>query len=904
MATPAPSANPSVITVEKGDTLSEIARDYSSVTGGKTYQQLAAMNNISNPNLIYVGQEIKLTTGGSSGSSTSDQNKPTIKQFGLQSNVDAQNVLFATWTWSKDHTASYKAMWYYDTGDSVWFVGSDANITVDKDEPNASKQSTYTIPSNAKKVKFKVKPISEKYTKNKTETTYWTANWSDEKVHTIAGKPPATPSTPSIEIVKYTLTAEIDNFTVENGEEGIQFEVVKNDTTVVSTGKTKLVTSHAAYSCTVDAGAEYKVRCRAYKGESYGEWSAYSGNINSMPATPSGITTCKATSETSVYLEWEEAGAAKTYEIEYTTKKEYFDGSSETTTINNIEYPHYTITGLESGEEYFFRVRSVKDGDNKSGWTDIVSIIIGKEPAAPTTWSSSTTVEVGEELILYWVHNSEDGSSQTYAQLEITVGNNNPYTVAIENSTDEDEKDKTSSYKVDTTDYPVGTSLKWRVRTSGITNALGDWSVLRTIDIYAPSTLELSLTNSSGDSVNTISSFPFYISAVPGPKTQHPISYHLVVTANESYETVDNVGNEKIVGVGEEVYSKYFDTNYDLEVEFSAHNIDLETNISYTVVCTVAMNSGLTATASLEFTVSWTEVEYQPDAEIGIDEDTYSAYIKPFCRSYQLCYYKVTYNSSTRVYTLTNERITCGVFGTKLNGAKTSGGLQVFSGTTSEGDSVLYTTCYEEAGITTVWLSVYRREFDGTFTKLATGIDGSKNTTITDPHPALDFARYRIVATTKSTGAIGYYDPPGYPVGGNAAIIQWNEDWTTFDTDEADSLAQPPWTGSLLKLMYNIDVSDGNSPDVELIEYIGREHPVSYYGTHVGQKSTWNMEIPKSDKETLYGLRRLARWMGDVYVREPSGSGYWANVTVAFNQKHCAVTVPVTLDIVRVEGGV
>ena len=64
------------------------------------------------------------------------------------------------------------------------------------------------------------------------------------------------------------------------------------------------------------------------------------------------------------------------------------------------------------------------------------------------------------------------------------------------------------------------------------------------------------------------------------------------------------------------------------------------------------------------------------------------------------------------------------------------------------------------------------------------------------------------------------------------------------------------------------------------------------------------MDIPKSDKETIYGLRRLARWMGDVYVREPSGSGYWANITVSFSQKHTELTIPVSLSITQVEGGI
>ena len=117
-------------------------------------------------------------------------------------------------------------------------------------------------------------------------------------------------------------------------------------------------------------------------------------------------------------------------------------------------------------------------------------------------------------------------------------------------------------------------------------------------------------------------------------------------------------------------------------------------------------------------------------------------------------------------------------------------------------------------------------------------------------------------------------------------------------------MEEPPWSGSLLKLPYNIDVSHANSTDVSLIEYIGRRHPVSYYGTQVGESATWSMVIEKSDKETIYALRRLAIWMGDVYVREPSGTGYWACIKVSFGQKHLDLTIPVTLDITRVEGGV
>ena len=44
-----------IYTVVKGDTLSGIATKY-----GTTYQKLAAYNGIANPNLIYVGQKIRI----------------------------------------------------------------------------------------------------------------------------------------------------------------------------------------------------------------------------------------------------------------------------------------------------------------------------------------------------------------------------------------------------------------------------------------------------------------------------------------------------------------------------------------------------------------------------------------------------------------------------------------------------------------------------------------------------------------------------------------------------------------------------------------------------------------------------------------------------------------------------
>lgn len=753
-----------------------------------------------------------------------------VNNFGLQSGTE--RTLYATWTWSKKNTENYKVNWEYYV-DGIWFVGNRTTTEY--------KESTYTIPDNAIHVRFNVIPLSKTRTVRGKETKYWTASWTAFKQYTVSNLPPTKPNTPEVTVEDYRLTAILENLDVN--ATSIQFKVVQNDTTIYKISDTTIrtATNSARYACVIAPGEKYKVACRSCRDGLYSEWSEFSSEVTTIPRAPATVKTCRANSETSVYLEWDEVATAVTYDIEYTTKKEYFDGSDSTTEVTGIKFTHYELTGLQTGEQYFFRVRAVNE-NGESGWSGIKSCTIGKEPAAPTTWSSTTRAITGETLNLYWVHNAADESSQTYAELEMIIDGIKE-THTIKNSEEEDEKDKTSVYPINTSKYTEGSKIQWRVRTAGVTKVYGEWSIQREVDIYSPPTLAVEVTDADGSTLESIESFPFYISALAGPKTQAPIGYHLTITSQDTYETVDDVGKTKYINKGDEVYSKYFDISSALLVEFSASNVDLENNVSYIVTCAVTMDSGLTTESTATFTVAWADVEYEPDAEIGIDRDTLTAMIRPYCED-------------------------------------EDGNL-----------------------ISDVYLSVYRREFDGSFTEIISNVDNSDSLFVTDPHPALDYARYRIVATSKTTGAVSYYDVPGYPVEEPAVIIQWGEEWSTFDTTNEDALSEPPWSGSLLRLPYNIDVTDNHSTDVSMVEYIGRKRPVSYYGTQLGETATWNVVIPKSDTETLYSLRRLAIWTGDAYVREPSGSGYWANISVSFSQKHTEVTIPVTLNITRVEGG-
>lgn len=907
--------------VVRGDTLSALAKKY-----GTTVNAIAKLNNIKNVNRIYVGQVLTIKgssspsnknngssggggTGnsGTTGQNTTSSNQVTMKAFGLQSDTD--NVLFAIWHWQKENTNKFEVQWEYSTKDGNWFTGSHTTV----DYSTAVQHGylfdvTYTIPSNAVTVRFRVKPISATYTKDEKTISYWTAVWTGYQTYdarSINAEKPPTPNAPTVEVKDYTLTCKVDNLmNIEwaNGQEYVEFDIIKNDVERVYLGLSKIIFFAASYSCTIDPGYNYKVRARVKIGNTYGEWSNYSSSISSKPSKPIGGCQCYATSSTSVLVKWNSVQSATSYELQYATNKDYFDGSNGTTSIT-VEMNHqYQVTGLKSGERYFFRVRAVNE-KGKSDWTGLSSVIIGTKPIAPTTWSSTTTAITGEDLILYWIHNSEDASAERMAEVEVYYDSQKTTHTVTNDEIDDDNPQKTSQYVISTSGMTEGKTIKWRVRTAGITNEFGDWSVQRTVDVYARPSLSLFMFDSNGNTTTNLTAFPFRVTGEAGPATQTPVSYHLSIIAGDNYETVDEMGNFKMVMAGDYIFSKFYDISENLDVTLYPQDVDLQPGVPYELVCIVGMNSGLTAESVISFGVDWVDNFFVPNAQITFDPEKIVTHINPFCEYYPYIFYRVNYENEVWIRTDTEiEEIE----GISVDNALTETYEDiVYAGYLND---VLTHFCVvlseEPRPVPDITLSVYRREFDGTFTEVGTNLSNESNTFVTDPHPPLDYARYRIVATSDKTGAICYNDLPAYPTQVKSIVMQWNEAWTDYNLPEDEAIAKPAWHGSMLKLPYNIDVSETNDLDVSLINYIGREQPVSYYGTHIGTSAIWHCDVPKRDKETIYALRRLAIWRGDVYVREPSGVGYWANVSVSFNQNHCELVVPVTIDITRVTGGV
>ena len=849
--------------VVKGDCMWNIAR---SVYGdGRKWPTIADANGVprSNPviypNQVFVIPGITTPTPVPAPAPQPPVIKvPTINWFALDAGTTRS--MFCTWTFDRANTKNYEVKWEYDTGAGGWRIGTQGTTT--------DKQSGYSAPENAKKVRVSITPKSD--------------NWSDgqtaSREYDFSNNPPELPPSPSFEIDEMdVMTIELTNIQDTINADTIEFAIYQDDTFKYRTG-TATINQEARYckfTTTVDPGHKYKVRCRGVRGTIYGGWTDYTDNELSTPVAPSDITTLRSQKiseqqavQYAVFVEWPDVPSAKNYLVEWATNIEYFDnGEASSQTTEEGAGPRLLVTGIELGHEYFFRVASLNEKGKSKTYTPIKSVKLGTRPAAPTTYSNVNSCILGEDLKLYWIHNSTDGSIETTARIHFTIIDSahpelQPTEIikVIPNNRPEEEKTKTSVYIINT-DNPewatvgAGYIIKWKVQTAGVISEYSEWSVEREVNVYAPPVLSLDVLDNHSNSIEEINNFPFYISILSEPLAQTPISYYIEVVALQAYQTVDEVGKVKMVSIGDKVYQKYYDPQdnpWRFLLEMTPGNIDLENNIQYAINATVSLNSGLSASSTKTISVYFDEVFYDVFAEVIINKDTYEASIHPYCNQY-------------------NE---------------------------VEGEIVasLVKNCT---------LAVYRKEYDGTFTLIESGITNEENLFVTDPHPSLDYARYRVVATMNDTGAISYADIPPVEYKEPAIIIQWAEEWSSFNSDnEGSGVVEPAWSGSLLKLPYNIAISENNNMDVSLVNYVGRKRPVSYYGTHLGETATWNVEIPKDNKETLYAIRRLSIWTGDVYVREPSGTGYWANVSVSYSIKYSDLVIPVTITITRVEGGI
>lgn len=603
----------------------------------------------------------------------------------------------------------------------------------------------------------------------------------------------------------------------------------------------------------------------------------------------------------------------KRYQIQYATNKDYFDhnnnlvtsvDTTDNSTDNSPLVNSWVIDSLSTGT-YFVRLRALDVNDTYGDWSNVRQITVGEAPSAPSAWQNYSVVKRTQNVDLQFTHNSKDGSpiraytiqymlgtvleggfsaignmnswgEGLFGQKEFTVSN---YSPTGENTT---QSKRINPFElIGGSDYMNDTDtgeFRWRVKTKGVYREYSPWSSVNTITILPNNSINLLLLQngsnlptinngqyarySTSNTVHSLESLPFTLHAeYEGARW---IERQVIITALDSYETY--IGGEKTtINKGQTVYKDYFantsgNLDYDyFESEISYGSLSLENNIPYRVTITYVDIYGNTTVDKEVFITDFEDGE-APSLDLTIE-----------------------YNEATAFFA----SITAAAYTTEVDD--------------ETGDE------FKEYWDKYV-IDVYRSMVDGKLVRI-TDEAVSNGSTITDPHPHMDYARYRVVITDSETGLQYSEDVIGDYQGVIGVILQWDESYDSYDNPyifESDSYDMPSnesWNGTALHLIYNITKTEDRDLEVDLIKYIGRESPVSYYGTQINETANWKTEIPKTDTSTLEALRHLGRYRGDVYVRESSGNGYWANVKVSLSDDYDKVVIPVSLKITRVEGG-
>lgn len=780
---------------------------------------------------------------------------------------------------------------------------SDGTVSIQKrlieTHSSVSKSATkddYTASSNAVKVGAAIKLIL-----TSTGKKYWTTQYTDidksNHQFNIKGSVLTTPDAPTVTFQNNNTTLRITTSTNDVLAKKCQFRVLfepsgttsfinsDGDTIIDDSPEEQILgyipsesgyldltrtsssgpgTATATYPISASSGGVYKVQVMYiadFATGSYGmsEWSGYGyagGGSGTDPVVRPGRVygvSASMVSSTEIYVHWTPVTVAYgtvTYNVEYAENQSHF-GSSLAQTDSGLQQPNDSIS-VTAGKTYYIRVRAVV-GSQEGEWSSVASVSVALQPDKPSAWTLDTNVKESDTLTFYWLHRGKDSAKPTQWQLEYWIQGRQSATKVTRSGSynlGPDDTDYTKSYDISVMPFAHdGEVIEWHVRTMGISSAgWSEWSATAYVNVFGNPEVGISGLE------DPLTEYPYTIRFMAMPSSQTALSFSISIFATDTYESVDYLGNNIIINAGDEIYHQIFlNVGNNFQLDLKPNMLTLESSHTYRLHVIVYMSSGLSAEAEGFFDVLLDETSFEIDAGFIYDTKTLAAAIYP----------------RATIYSDEDEE-------------------------------------YEEVLVDNTLMSVYRINRDGTFTEIARDLTNDGSSVVIDPHPALRNAQYRVVATNMLTGNIYYSDYIAekddfyFP----SIVMQWDgiyRDLGYFEESDTDLIFGRLYTGKTLILPGNTKISESSNKDVILAEYIGREHPVSYFGTQKGSQANWYAEFPKKDFEAIDLVRKLDAWSGNVYVREPYGSGYWATVAVSYNIDYDNLVVPVSFQIKRIE---
>lgn len=568
-----------------------------------------------------------------------------------------------------------------------------------------------------------------------------------------------------------------------------------------------------------------------------------------------------------------ELGDISAAEVSWSDRKDAWNSTDEPSTyiVDRGRNSFLNINGLETGVEWFVRVRFIKGtGDSVfySRYSELKSKLLSTKPLVPVVTITPDTISEDETATISWVYSTTDGSDQGSAEVgEILVSGEEPMPLLNGTVSGNSKKLEITPSELG---WANGTDHQLAVITTSENGLRSEaWSAPYILHIVAKPEIDISSPSLvvNGDGVKELKAMPLTVNVTATAETMVSViverkgSYH---NERPDESNLDGYDGETIAAstltgsgtvnfvIGENILGRFDDGG------------------EYRIIATAQDNYGQTSTTypidpetgkadyngyQHEFTINWTHQAAVPTATVSVDDEAEIATLTPIAPTTED---NILRYSSRSSFPATGEA-------KKLYIDESNNDMYWYE----NGEYIENTdTC-----------DIYRLSVDKPVL-IYEGAEFGKS--YIDPFPTIGYyGGHRFVTVTSN----GDYTIDNTSTDGNYA-------WTDTKEEHGDVFEIHSniidFGEDKVHLLYEVDISNNWSKDFKETKYLGGSVQGDW-NPAVSRTSTVSFtavpDLPE-DQALIESMRRLAVYPGICHVRTKDGSSYSADVSVNETYKY------------------
>lgn len=353
--------------------------------------------------------------------------------------------------------------------------------------------------------------------------------------------------------------------------------------------------------------------------------SKYVWNGGTVPQAPGDVAAVRSETAGEVIVTWdwpwEEADTAELSWASNPNAWESTDGP-ETFTINSMYAAKWRVSNLETGQQWYFRVRLGKTEDEVvtyGPYSDIVTVLLSDAPDVPVLSLTSAVITKGGPLSASWGYVSNDGTPQAYAELCLATVNGSTITLS-----DPIAHTETAQHvEIDTSEWDEGSTYYLCVRVVSKSGQWSEWSDPVAVSVADPvtcsvSTNDLPITALTDRTARVLSEMPLELT-VTGAGTGGQTA--VVIIRAEEYHMIrpdekvqDGFDGETIVS-----YSQTGEAPITITEDMVIGRLD--DGASYYLLAMASDENGQSATVRLPFEVHWAHQAEIPTVTCQVEDE-------------------------------------------------------------------------------------------------------------------------------------------------------------------------------------------------------------------------------------------------------------------------------------------